>query len=143
MEESQLVQDEYKEKKWGKVEGEDYIVDGYVFRGKKNFNKALEGIKDVLKRGVVNEIGNIKFTALDVRKRGYEFEIDVEIIDNGDRGVGKVKLYGPNNKKENVITITKSKESEHKYVTTLAEKIIKPLMKTFLLGPESPLKFKC
>ena len=56
---------------------------------------------------------NTKFKALDVRKNGPGTEIDVEIIHDGNRGFAILKLYGPNVKKFNVMTVTKSKESEH------------------------------
>ena len=62
---------------------------------------------------------NTKFKALDVRKNGPCTEIDVEIIHDGNRGVAILKLYGPNVKKDNVVTVTKSKESEHQYVIIL------------------------
>ena len=126
----------YKEKKWGKEECGEYITDGFVFRGKQDFNKALEGLKEVMKKGAKNEIGGIKFKVLDARKKGAGLEIDVEMVENGNRGVGVLKLYGPNAKKENVVTVTKSKESDNKYVTILAEKVIKPLMKKYLLQNE-------
>ena len=51
----------YNEKKWGKEDGKKYIVDGYVFRGKPAFNKALDGLKDIMKKGTINEIESVKF----------------------------------------------------------------------------------
>ena len=47
-------------------------------------------------------------------------------------GIALVKLYGPNKKKENTVTVTKSKESDIKFVTILAQKIIKPLIDKIL-----------
>ena len=120
---------EYKEKKWGKDDNGEYITDGYVFRGKWLFNKALEGLKTVMKKGAENEHDGIKFKALDFRQKGPELEIDVEIVEGSVRDVGVLKLYGPNKKKESV---TKSKESDNKFVKILAEKLIKPLMKKYL-----------
>ena len=51
---------------------------------------------------------------------------------DNNRGVAIVKLYGPNKHKENTVTITKSKQSDIKFVTLMAQKVIKPLIKTFL-----------
>ena len=60
----------YKEKKWGKTEDGEYLVDGYTFKGKRTLNKVLVEMKNTLKKGVENQIGNIKFKAQDVRKSG-------------------------------------------------------------------------
>ena len=125
---------EFKEKTWGKEEEGEFILDGVVFRGKQAFSKALEGLKTVFRKGSQKEIKGIKFKALDVRKKGAGLEIEVEMIDQGNRGIANLKLYGPNKKKENVVTVTKSKESDNKYVVILAEKIIKPLMMGLLSG---------
>jgi hypothetical protein len=40
----------FKEKQWGKEDGNVYIIDGYTFRGKRMFNKAWEGLKIIMKR---------------------------------------------------------------------------------------------
>ena len=42
-----------------------------------------------------------------------------------------LKLYGPNKRNENSVLVTKSKESDIKFVTILAEKVVK-LAKTDL-----------
>ena len=46
----------YKEKIWGKEEGGEQVNDGYVFRGKRNFKKAREGLESYLQRGTKTEI---------------------------------------------------------------------------------------
>ena len=124
---------EYTEKIWGKDDGDVYITDGYTFRGKRIFSQAWEGLKNVMKKGVKNEIGAIKYKALDVRKKGVGIEADVEIILNDKRGVGVLKLYGQNSKKEHVITVSKSKESDNDQVVILAEKVVEPLMRIQLM----------
>ena len=45
----------YKEKKWGKDEDGEFITAGYAFRGKRTFKKALNGVKDLMKKDVENE----------------------------------------------------------------------------------------
>ena len=55
-------------------------------------------------------------------------------MENGNRGVAILKLFGPNVRKQNVVSITKSKGSAHEFVITLAEKIVKPLMKKFCMS---------
>ena len=127
---------EYTEKIWGKDEGGEHIIDGFVFTGKRVFKKAVDGLKEVMKKGAQNEICETKFKVLDARQKGAGLEIEVELVDKGSRGVGVVKLYGPNTRKEYVVTVTKSKGSENKYVTLLAENIVKPLMTKFLSGDD-------
>ena len=122
----------YTEKKWGKEDGNKCTVDGYVFRGKEPFNIALDGLKEKMKKGTNNEIQTIKYKALDTRKKGTGLEIDVEVVDNKARGVALLKLYGPSSKDEYVVTVSKSRKSDLKYVIILAEKVIKPLMNRFL-----------
>ena len=75
-------------------EGSD-IIDGYLFRGKHTFNKTLHGLKNIMKKGVDNKIGGVKYKALDTRVKGNGLEIDVEMVESKKRGVGILKLYGP------------------------------------------------
>ena len=75
-------------------------------------------------------------------KKGIELEIDIEVSENSrkgvdSRGVAVAKLYGPNKKKENTVTVTKSKESDVKFVTILAQKIIKPFIDKILNAGET------
>ena len=125
--------DIYSEKVWTRDDGQ---IDGYTFRGKRNFGKALEGLKCTLIKGVPKEIENLQFKALDSKIQGAGLEIVVEVKINKSFGKAFVKIYGPKEdiKKENSVTVTKSKESDSKYVVIVAEKIIKPLMNEFLSG---------
>ena len=133
MEHKREAQDpEFKEKIWGKtIEGE-YVIDGYTFRGKRIFKKAYEGIKVFMKKGAMKEVNKIKITVLDVRKNGGADDIEIELIENISRGKALIKLYGPNSNNENVIMVSKSKQSEYKYVKILAEKVLKPLIRDFI-----------
>ena len=124
----------YEEKTWGKEEDGESITDGYSFRGKQSFHKIVQELKVAMKKGIQREIEGIQFKALDLRKKGAGLEIDVEIIENDNRGVAKMKVYGPNKKKENVVMLSKSKESDSRYVTILSEKVIKPMMKRIVSG---------
>ena len=129
--------DEYKEETWGKsIDGEN-ITDGYKFRGKQHFKKAREELEKLMVRGAQFDVGNIELIVLDARNKGIELEIDIQMNDKDkeNRGVAVVKLYGPNKRKENCVTITKSKQSDIKFVTLMAEKVIKPLIKK-ILGKE-------
>ena len=122
---------EYSEKIWTNNEGK---IDGYVFKGKRSFSKALIGLKDTFQKGQVQEIGKVKYKALDRRLQGEGLVIDVEIDSNRNRGIAVLKIYGPKEdiKKENSVTISKSKESDSKFIVLLAEKVIKPLINQFL-----------
>ena len=116
----------------GKTDSGEFIVDGYTFKGKRPFKQTFLEVKDIMKKGVENVVGDLKFKALDVRIKGAATEIEVEIFQNGNRGVANLKLYGPNIKKDNVVMVTKNKASDAEYVTCLAANILKPLMKTFV-----------
>ena len=128
------VIDAFKEKKWGKEEDGEYITDGYSFRGKNVFQKALEGFRNMMKKGVIEDINGIRIQVLDTRKNGVCLDIEIECTEGNDRGNAFLKLYGPNKRKQNVITVSKSKGSEVKFVTILAEKVVRPLIQMFLLG---------
>ena len=45
-----------------------------------------------MKKGVQDEIGNIKFKVLDNRQKGSGIEIDVEVHEGSERGIGILKL---------------------------------------------------
>ena len=124
---------EFREETWGKnVEGE-HVTDGYKFRGKQPFKKAKEDLEKLLVRGAQFKVGNIEIIILDARNKGIEVEVDIQLnVKDKKGGNAIVKLYGPNERKENIVTITKSKQSDIKFVTLLAQKVIKPLTKTFL-----------
>ena len=82
----------YKEKKWGKDEGGEHITHGYSLRGKHVFKKAVEGLKENMKKGVTNNVNGIEFKVLDTRMNGVGLEIEVEMVDNGDKGIAIVKI---------------------------------------------------
>ena len=131
--------DVYSEKIWTRNDGQ---IDGYAFRGKRSFGKALEGLKGIMVKGEQKKIEDVEYKALDARIQGAGLEIIVEVKANKNRGEAILKVYGPKEdiKKENSVTITKSKKSDSKYVVILAEKVIKPLMNGFLSGEiEIPL----
>ena len=132
---SQNISSAYKEKKWGKDVDGEYVVDGYVFRGKLRFKKALEGLKGILKKGINAEYRGVKYKVLDERKKGagIEAEVEVETQKHGECGIAVLELMGPNNRNEYVVMITKSKASKAKFVTFLTEEIIKPLMSDLML----------
>ena len=124
------ITSQFKEKNWGKEQNGLKVVDGYSFRGKQPFLKVVEGFKSIMKKGIENEFNGILFTALDIRKQGNGLEIDTEIVDKNERGKAVMKLYGPSSKKkENVVMITKFKDSESKFVEKLTDNIVRPMIK--------------
>ena len=138
------INTEYREETWGKNVDGEYVTDGFKFRGKQPFKKAKEELEKLLLRGAQFEVGNTELIVLDARNKGIELEVDIQMNDkekDNNRGVAIVKLYGPNKRKENTVTITKSKQSDIKFVTLMAQKVIKPLIKTFL-GKEDGEKVK-
>ena len=92
------VPSQYKEKKWGKTEDGEYIIDGFTFRGKKPFAKVVVGLRELFKKGIEREIDEYedisKVKALDVREKGNGLEMDIEITEKDGRGVAILKLYG-------------------------------------------------
>jgi len=60
---------------------------------------------------------------LDSRIQGAGLEIDVEIMNKNQRGNAILKIYGPkeNDKKDNTVTITKSKKSDAKFNLKIGE----------------------
>ena len=136
---------EYKQRTWGKTENGEEIIDGYSFKGKQPFRRAKEGLEELFIKGAKSVIEKVEYSVLDVRVSGSEKAIEIEVVENNKRGIALVKLYGPNRSKEYVVTVTKCKESEHTFVVILAEKIIKPLMRTMLSSSDSStlVKFPC
>ena len=121
----------FKEKTWGKEEDGGYTTDGYSFRGKRAFGEVLNHLKDMMKKGVNGKVNDIVFKVLDNRKKGAELNIESEITENDNRCIAVLKLYGPSKKKEFVAMVTKSKQSDSKFVTILAKLVIEPLIKKF------------
>ena len=111
------ISSSYKEKIWGKDEGGEQVTDGYVFRGKKTFEKAREGLDKLFKKGRKNVKNGVEFRALDRRVKGVELEIEVEVAFKNEKGIALLKLYGPNKKKENVVSVTRNKGSYPKFVS--------------------------
>ena len=131
---SQNFSPPFKEKKWGKdIEGE-HVIDGYVFRGKLRFKKAVEGLKGAMVKGAFGEYNGVKYNVKDARKKGtgIEAEIEVDTKKISERGFAVMEMMGPNNRKEHVVMITKSKASEAKFVIILSEEIVKPMMVDFM-----------
>ena len=90
-----------------------------------------------MEKGATSEVNGIEYKVLDSRIKGAGQEIDIEMSDKGNRGIAVLKLYGPSSKKkESVVMVNKSKGSDSKYVLTLAQKIVKPLISKFLGGKE-------
>ena len=82
----------YNEKIWGKGSGKENIADGYVFRGRKLFEKAVDGLRKAFIKGSKGKINGVDFRSLDTRKIGSELTIEV-VVDNGkQRGIGLLKL---------------------------------------------------
>ena len=134
---SQFVTNAYKESTWGKKIDGEFIIDGYKFKGRQPFRRAKCEMEKLMVKGRQSEVQGLKFIVLDDREKGIETEVEVQIQENvklgvDKRGVAVLKLYGPNKRKENSILVTKSKESDIKYVTILAEKIVRPLLAKFL-----------
>ena len=63
-ENSNLNTNAFKEKKWGKQEDGEYIIDGFPFRGRRVFQKVIEGFKELMKKGLKSEINVIEFQVL-------------------------------------------------------------------------------
>ena len=95
-------------------------------------------------KGAFGEYKGVKYTVLDARKKGkgIEAEIEVDTKKIGERGYAVVEMMGPNNKKEHVVMITKSKASEAKFVIILSEEIVKQLMVDLMTDKDISIKWK-
>ena len=129
---------EYDESTWGKKIDGQYVIDGFKFKGKQSFKEPREYLERLMVRGAKGEINGSKYKILDARLKGIETEVDLQIeIENAkagieNRGTAVIKLYGPNKRKENSVTVTKFKKSDIKFVSIIAQKIIRPLIKQSL-----------
>ena len=127
----------YKEKKWFKNDGSEKVTTGYSLRGRQCLKPAVKGLLELLEKGETKTIGDTTIRILDARKVGVAVEVEVQMLNKDDKGIAMVKLYGPydkEDKKDNVIMVTKSKQSGEKFVTILAENVIKPLISSFVSG---------
>ena len=62
-----------------------------------------------MQKGMIEEINGILIQVLDRRKNCVCLDVDIECTEGNDRGNAILKLYGPNKRKQNVITVSKSK----------------------------------
>ena len=123
---------QYVENSWKE---DEELKSGYSFKGKKPvFLKAVENIKILMRKGAQKEINNLKFRVLDSRKAKKSSEFDVEIVRGTERGVAMLKIYGPNNKNECTVMMTKCKKHGPLFVKLLAIDIVKPLINAFISG---------
>ena len=58
---SKEIHSSFKEKIWTKDDDGELITDGYSFRGKRSFGKAVEGFREMMKKGAVGEINEVQF----------------------------------------------------------------------------------
>ena len=125
----------YKEKLWFKPNGGEKITTGYSLRGRQRLKSSVEGLIKLFKRGAEKNIEGVELKILDTRIVGVALEIEVGIFEKGESGIAMLKLYGPysqQDKKDNVIMISKVKHYDEKFVTILAEQVIKPLIVCFV-----------
>ena len=112
-------------------------------KGKNILKKPKEGLSEILKKGLESEINGTEFKVLDRQEKGSGLELDVQIVEKSERGIGILKLYGPNKKsKEYTVMINKHKDRSIKFVTVLAEKIVKPLINQFIKGENMTIEKK-
>ena len=62
-------------------------------RGSYAFKKAVEGLKETLQKGAAKDIEGTHFRVLDARKNGIASEMEIEMIEKGDKGIAVIKLY--------------------------------------------------
>ena len=58
----------FTEKRWGHEEDGCELSDGFSFRGKKMFEKAIVGLKDAFMKGFHSKIDGLEFRILDWRR---------------------------------------------------------------------------
>ena len=124
----------------------DYYVEeessAETYKGKRPlFVQAVKALKEVIKeKGDVNgkRINSHRMVIKDVRNISYGIEADVEILTDKNKGLAKIKIWGPSKsakqKQKCSINITKYPHYDGKWATILSRKIIKPLLDSFLKG---------
>ena len=113
-----------------------------AYKGKKPlFVQAVKALKDVIKEkgdSHGKRINKYRMVIKDVRNISYGIEADVEIQTEKNKGLAKVKIWGPSKsakqKHKCSINITKYPHYDGKWVKILSRKIIKPLLDSFLRG---------
>ena len=50
----------------------------------------------MMKKGVTSEVNGIKCTVFTNRKNGGGLDVDIELVEKGNRGIAVLKLFGPN-----------------------------------------------
>ena len=90
----------FSEKQWNSYDNGENVTNGYVFRGKKAFEKVVNAVKERLVKGTSLKLNDVTPKVLDSRKKGVELEIESEVSHQNEKGIALVKLYGPNKKKE-------------------------------------------
>ena len=120
----------YDEHKWP---SEDPSV--ITFKGKKKgFVKAVDGIKRIMKKGTEKVMENIQFKVVDSSKIPHGNEYEIQVVKDKEKGLAKIKIYGPNNKKGSSIVVNKAKNQDLKFVSVIGIEIIKQLLDKFLCG---------
>ena len=108
---------------------------GFSFKGKnKQFQRIVESLKVLLKKGSEKILGDVSFKVLDAKKIANGTEYEVEIRKNKTKGVAITKIFGPNQRKVCTVTVNKSKKFENEFVTILAVDVIKQLIDRFQPG---------
>ena len=49
---------------------------------------------NIIKKGVSTDVEGVNFRVLDAQKNGITIDFVVDMLDNGDKGIAMVKLYG-------------------------------------------------
>ena len=123
---------EYEESSWPEKSEEPT---GFTFRGKKRgFEKAVENIKILMKRGTKRILNKLTMIVMDSRTIPHGNEMDIEVSNEKEKGVAVLRIFGPNSKKECTIVASNKKKSDLIFVKILAKDIIKPLIDKFISG---------
>ena len=120
----------YEENHWPKED-----PSGFSFKGKnKQFQRIVENLKVLLKKGSEKIIGDVSFKILDAKKIPSGTEYEVEVQKNKSKGVAITKIFCPNQRKICTVTVNKSKKFENEFVKMLAVDVIKQLIDRFQPG---------
>ena len=94
------------------------------------------------KKGLKKQTQNLQISVLDLKMRGNNPELEIEVEKGKDRGYAIIKIFGPNNKNECTLMINKSKKQEIKFVKIVADEVVMIMLNSFIAGQDFSKIFK-
>ena len=120
----------YTEKCWPLPPEKATVI---TIKGKnQDFIDATLKMKEVMKKGAETDVNGVKAKILDVKVKNKLTETVIEINEGPHRGNAILEVFEPQKRNKNCsVVIKKPKGHDEKYVSTVANKIVKPYIDRF------------